>query len=79
MGVIYTEKGINKLLSLEEYTLPIDKFYWCYSTGRVNYKQYSNEKCTPHQDYLEVYVSSQELINLSGAESSIDDMGRAKL
>lgn len=75
-AMLFTPKGINKILSLEEYTLATDKFYWCISNGNLGVKLHSNFKCQDHSGFIEMYGSTINLIDLSGAESTIASMGR---
>jgi len=75
-AMVITKKGIDKLESLTQYTLSLDKFYWCYSTGKVNYKHYSNNNCKEHENFFTIYASSKRMLSISGGESSISLMGR---
>lgn len=75
-AMFFTSKGIKKILSVQEYTFPTDKFYWCFSNGKLGVKLHSNFKCQDHAGFLEMYGSSLDLIDITGTESSIASMGR---
>lgn len=75
-AMLFTAKGIAKLQALPEYTLPLDKFYWCYSNGNLSYKGVDEAICKPYINYLEFYASNDRLVSISGSKSTIEDMGR---
>ena len=55
-GVMYSKKGLEKLLGYEEYTAPIDTFIWHKSI----YRNLDN----PLDEHLISYISTQKLIGL---------------
>ena len=70
-AMLFNAKGIEKLQNIPEYTLPLDKFYWCYSNGNLAYKGADESLCIPHINYLEFYASNDRLVSISGAKSDI--------
>ncbi len=79
-AVIFSNKAINKILSVKEYTLAIDRWFWCYSTGKINYKNnyFPNSKCNEYVGSLETYYSSVKMLDVLKIcdEYSITEMGR---
>jgi glycosyl transferase family 25 len=79
-AVIFSNKAINKILSVKEYTLAIDRWFWCYSTGKINYQNnyFPNSKCNEYVDSLETYYSSVKMLDVLKIcdEYSITKMGR---
>ncbi|MGB4192063.1 MAG: glycosyltransferase family 25 protein [Rickettsiales bacterium] len=75
-AMLFTPKGINKILSVKEYSYPTDKFYWCISNGNLGARIHSNFNCHDNKGLIEMYGSSVGLIDITGAESTIASMGR---
>ena len=76
---MFSAKAIEKLLSIEEYTYPIDCFYWCLSTGDAYKIHHPKSECFEYVNWLDVYSSSAKLVELSSdLGSSLADM-RAEL
>jgi GR25 family glycosyltransferase involved in LPS biosynthesis len=70
-AVAYSDKGIKKLLDFSLYTYPIDLFLNSKNSLKASSKQLKQEK-----DWLELYVASEDLLDVSGDNSTIFEMGR---
>ena len=70
-AVIYSEKAMKKLLDFSLYTNPIDLFLNSKNSLKASAKQFKQDK-----DWFEIYVSSEDLLDVSGDNSTILEMGR---
>lgn len=79
-AMLLTSTGIDRLLSIEEYSYPLDKFLWCVSTGNIRMQPYHNNSECDEYTYnpLVMYTSSTELVGVMilNDEISINVMGR---
>lgn len=80
-SVLLSANGVDKLLSLKNggYKYPIDHFYFCYNTGKMNvFNYHPNSECNNYVGYLNTYASSRPLVTLNklAEDSCIDAMGR---
>lgn len=68
-AILFSAKGIEKILSLKNtgvYKYPIDHFYFCLNTGKMNvFKQHPNSECDAYKGFLEAYSSSSPLVTLN--------------
>lgn len=72
-AILYSSNAIHKLMAIDEYTYPIDNFYWALSNAREN-----NLYPPLKEELLNSYFSSKKLLDVRNMEDelSIKNMGR---
>ncbi len=71
-SILYTKKGIEKLLNMSCYSHAIDNFIW----SIVSNDRYIKPNCLPDNTELKVYISSFRQIEVPKNGSEICKMGR---
>ena len=71
-SILYSSEAIKKLLSLSCYSYTLDDFLWSITTN-INYKR---TECVDPSIIIKAYVSSKDLLDVTGNDSLIKDMGR---
>lgn len=72
-SMIYNNKAIKSLLSLEHYSYSLDGFLWSLTTGL----HHNSKECEDHAGFLEVYNSRIDFLDPDISGSEIQMMGRS--